>query len=233
MAPPEVTVRSTSPSDDRSLATLLEECYPGTVDFDPEHDFQKELGTWRNADHGDDTASVVGVVDGELVAACLVGYELGSPLIYEVAVAPQRRRTGTGNALLATSLTKLAERRPSLVAAWVTLGNFASEALFRSTRFVTVGPPVDVAAGVAHYRAGLAAEQVDVSDAVSLATDLAEDGHALLWVVAQEPGAPVEVMIRGTPVTVVRIGRDDPRVPHVAHHAVPIAGAAWLFARRD
>jgi hypothetical protein len=86
---------------------------------------------------------------------------------------------------------------------------------------------------VAHYRAALAIEQIDVANAVALATDLAEDGSPVLWVISDDPDDPIEVAVKGTPVRVVRIGTDDARVAHVARRAVPIAGAAWLFSRKD
>lgn len=166
-----VTLRPTAPADDRALAALLQRCYLGTIDFDADHDFQKELLTWRSVDYADDEASTVAVSDGELIGMCLIAHELGSPLVYEVAVAPERRRAGVGRHLLVTSLTNLAERRAEMVAAWVTLGNFASEALLGSAGFVPVGQPLGASAGVAYYRAALAIEQIDVANAVALATD--------------------------------------------------------------
>lgn len=223
-------LRATSPRDDAALAALLDDAYKGTIDHDPGADHAAELATWRQVDEADDAASALAVVDGEVAGAVLIGRELGAPFLYEVAVREPLRRRGLARALLDRSIRVLADRGEPQVAAWVTDGNAASEALLGASGFVAVTAAVEPAAALGYYRAAEALPLVASPRADAAVAATIDDGPAL-WVV--DVAGPVEsVRVRNTRVLVHRIDRDDPWIAEMASRAMPLQGAAWLLARR-
>ncbi len=84
-------------------------------------------------------SSFVAVEGERLVGAVLVSHWMGSPMIAELGVSPDRRRRGIAHALLSTASTRLArleERRWSL---YVTEGNDPAIALYRAFGFDQAG----------------------------------------------------------------------------------------------
>jgi ribosomal protein S18 acetylase RimI-like enzyme len=225
-----VVLRSSSPEDDRLLVELLDASYRGTIDFDPKADHRAELDTWRTHDRADDAASVVALADGQLVGACLIGHELGSPLLYEVIVAPPHRRSGLARALLTRSLSVLHDRGEESSSAWVTHGNEASEALLRGAGFTPVTPPVARDVAIGYYRAAALAATLPLKLGAVVAAS-SEASGPILWII-DESGPSNHQVIGEVSVQVERLALDDPRTAEIAETAMPIRRVAWLLSRR-
>ncbi len=229
---PAAGIRNTTDSDDPSLARLLDLAYTDTIDHGLEADHGEELRTWRTVDGADDGASFVAVgADGSLAGACLIGRELGAPFLYEIVTHPDHRRSGLATALLAHSLQVLEVRGESMIAAWVTTGNTASENLLNAHGFCAVTPPVDATLGVGYYRAASALRHATVPGGAVVAATSTTEGPTL-WVIDRDR-ATAEIEIAGTKVRIEYLGRDDARLSELAGTAMPIRGAAWLLRQRQ
>lgn len=235
-APSEVAdprVRSTTPADDAALAELLAAAYrPGHLDFDPDDDPIEELRTWRTTDDADDAASRVFVVDGEVVGASMIAVDLGAPFVYELVVAPRWQRRGVGRRLLAASLEVLASRNVDQVAAWITIGNEASEGLFERFGFRPATPPHGRALGVGLHWAARAVGEIDTSAALATAIESLAPGRARAWIVGSKPQEDRTVVVRDTAVEVCWRTADDQAVAEIAANALPLTGASYLATRR-
>lgn len=223
-------MRATTPADDAALAVLLDQSYLNTIDFDAEDDHVDELRTWRQHDGADDDASVVALQGPRLVGACLIGRELGTPFLYEIAVLDECRRSGVARALLRRSLSVLGVRNEESISAWVTNGNDASEKLLTSDGFTPVTPPVERSIAIGYYRAAGAVREAVVPAGTVVAVTNDKGGPAL-WIIGT-PSATEHVTVADTTVRVEHIGENDPRVSELAASAMPIRGAAWLLALR-
>lgn len=84
-------------------------------------------------------ASYVSLEGERLVGAILLSHWMGSPLISELGVAPDRRGRGIGRALLSAASTRLAALDEARWALYVTLGNDPAIALYRSFGFEQAG----------------------------------------------------------------------------------------------
>lgn len=84
-------------------------------------------------------ASYVSLEGARLVGALLLSHWMGSPLISELGVAPDRRRRGIGRALLSAASSRLAALDEARWALYVTLGNDPAIALYRSFGFEQAG----------------------------------------------------------------------------------------------
>lgn len=91
---------------------------------------------------------------------------------------------------------------------------------------------MDRAVSIAHYRAGLAAQRLELGNALAVATETVSDGAVLLWVIRPGPAKAMELNEQGTTVRIEYLAPDDPGVGRVAHEAVPIGGISWLLERR-
>lgn len=224
------TTRPTTPADDRRLARLLDDAYLGTIDYDDAADHVAELETWRKIDGADDEASRLAIADGEVVGACLVGRELGAPFLYEIAVINKLRRHGLARALLDQALSALAVRGEPHIAAWVTDGNTASEALLSSAGFVQVTPAVEPAEALGYYRAAGTVRSVAPDPDVPLAVTVDEPGP-VLWVI--DGHRPSEsVIVHDVTVSVRHLEPSSPEITELAARAMPLRGVAWLLSLR-
>lgn len=228
---PGPMLRSTSPTDDHLVAELLDRTYVGTIDHDPDANHVGELETWRAVDGADDQASALAPEGDQLIGACLIGRELGAPLLYEIAVLGSHRRRGVGRLLLDHSLTVLAARREPHVAAWVTDGNAASEALLSNAGFVSVTPPVVAADALGYYRAAGAIGAVEAVPDAPLAVTLDDEGPTLWILDGDDP--PAVVTVRNVDVQVRHVSPTSPRVCELASRAMPLRNAAWLLDQRS
>ncbi len=84
-------------------------------------------------------ASYVAVDGDRLTGAILVSHWMGSPMVPELGVAPDRRRQGVARALLSAASTRLAALDEPRWALYVTVGNHAAIALYRAFGFDSVG----------------------------------------------------------------------------------------------
>ena len=216
----EAPVRNTATADDARLADLLRGAYVDTIDFDPDADPVAELRTWREVDEADDDASFLVELDGEIVAAALIGRELGTPFLYEVVVDADHRERGLARAVLGHSIGALHRRGEEMLSAWVTEGNLASERLLVGLGFVTDTPPLVATQAIGHYRTAALARSIDRSMTRAMGTSIEPDGPKL-WVITDR-----HVGVEGN---VEVVAPDDPVIPELADRLLPIHGAAWLF----
>src|SRR6266566_5096524 len=84
-------------------------------------------------------ASHVALEGDRIVGAILITHWMGMPLVAELGVAKDRRGRGFGRALLQAAMGRLAGRDELRLALYVTVGNDAAIALYRSMAFVQVG----------------------------------------------------------------------------------------------
>lgn len=84
-------------------------------------------------------ASFVSLDLDRLTGAVLVSHWMGSPMVTELGVAPDRRRQGLARALLSAASTRLAALDEPRWALYVTLGNDAAVALYRAFGFQQAG----------------------------------------------------------------------------------------------
>ncbi len=84
-------------------------------------------------------ASFVSLEEGRLVGAILLSHWMGSPLVSELGVAPDRRRRGIGRALLTAASSRLAALDETRWALYVTVGNDPAIGLYRSLGFDQTG----------------------------------------------------------------------------------------------
>lgn len=229
--PPGPVLRSTSPTDDHLVADLLDRAYLGTIDHDPDANHASELQTWRDIDGADDQASALAQDGDQLIGVCLIGRELGAPLLYEIAVLGSHRRRGVARLLLDHSLTVLAARQEPHIAAWVTDGNTASEALLSNAGFVPVTPPVGGTQALGYYRAAGAVGAVEAGPDAPLAVTLDDEGPTLWVLDGDHP--PTFVTVRDVDVQVCHLGPTSPQVRELASRAMPLRHAAWLLDQRS
>jgi GNAT superfamily N-acetyltransferase len=84
-------------------------------------------------------ASFVSLDRDRLTGAILVSHWMGSPMVAELGVAPDRRRKGLGRALLSAASTRLAALDEGRWALYVTVGNEPAIALYRGFGFEPAG----------------------------------------------------------------------------------------------
>ena len=84
-------------------------------------------------------ASFVCLDADRIVGAILLCHWMGSPLISEVGVAPDRRRRGIGFGLLAAASTRLEALEETRWALYVTVGNEPAIGLYRKFGFMQTG----------------------------------------------------------------------------------------------
>jgi len=80
-------------------------------------------------------ASLVALEGERLVGAILVSHWMGSPMVTELGVAPDRRRRGLAHALLSAASTRLASLEETHWSLYVTVGNEGAISLYRGFGF--------------------------------------------------------------------------------------------------
>ncbi len=84
-------------------------------------------------------ASYVAMDGDRLTGAILVSHWMGSPMVTELGVAPDRRRQGVARALVSAASTRLAALDEPRWALYVTVGNDPAVALYRGFGFEPAG----------------------------------------------------------------------------------------------
>ncbi len=84
-------------------------------------------------------ASFVGMDGTGIAGAILLTHWMGMPLVAELGVAKGRRGQGLGRGLLQAAMNRLEGLGERRLALYVTIGNDAAVALYRSAGFVQVG----------------------------------------------------------------------------------------------
>lgn len=140
--PAAVGLRPPSRNDEGKLADLILDAYRGTVDYEGEGP-QESLAEVRSWFGGEacpamPECSVVAWSQGQMVAACLVGWWTAkkAPLIQYVFTAAPSKKQGFGRLVLTEALRLLADSGHREVLAVVTKGNKASVALIEKAGFV-------------------------------------------------------------------------------------------------
>ncbi len=125
---------------------------------------------------------------------------------------------------------RIPERGEPRIAAWVTDGNTASEALLSSAGFVQVTPAVEPAQALGYYRAAGAARSIGPDPDAPLAVSVDEHGP-VLWIIdgGRRSGT---VLVHDVTVSVRHLEADAPEVATLATSAMPLRGAAWLLGLR-
>ncbi len=95
-------IRKYKPGDKQSLAVLWETVFPD----DPPHN---EPARIIDAKLEVDDLIFVAENDGQIVGACMAGYDGHRGWLYAVAVLPECRHSGTGRELVETAMRALAE----------------------------------------------------------------------------------------------------------------------------
>ena len=112
------------------------DAYLGTIDYDGEtiDEARAEVAGYLDGspllEH-----SFVGMVEGSIVSACLVGTWEHGPLIGYMMTAAEHKSRGLASHLLDHSLAALAEAGEAEVSAWITEGNLPSERIFLRAGF--------------------------------------------------------------------------------------------------
>ncbi len=144
---PSVPLKPPEEAEIPGLARFFMDAYAGHV----EQTFGMHLGSeedWRGYITGilrGETgrfmpdASFVAIEGTRLVGAVLASHWMGSPLVAELGVAPDRRRRGIARALLAATSTRLASLDEPRWSLYVTLGNDAAITLYRTLGFAQAG----------------------------------------------------------------------------------------------
>ena len=124
-------------ADDTALGRLMELAYAGTIDqqLGDNTDGTVEIASWRATVADPACSRIARTVDGELVAACLVGRWEDVAFIAYVMTLPTWKQRGVARALVAGSLDALHDVGDEHVVATITEGNVPSERLFAQLGF--------------------------------------------------------------------------------------------------
>ncbi len=127
-------IRAISEADLAGLAGLMLDAYVDTIDYEGEDlgdaadEVRRFLG---DPDSLLDRSYVIEDAD-RIVSGVLVAMSEGLPLVGYVMTVPEYKGRGLGRAVVAHALEHLAADDHDRVALHITVGNTASEALFRS-----------------------------------------------------------------------------------------------------
>ena len=126
-------LRTISTDDLEALAHLMLESYRGTIDYEGE-ELDDAIDEVRSYFEDDPMLahSFGAVVDGTIVSAILVSAVDGLPFIGYVMTLPEHKNQGWARRVAAAALRSLADAGHERVVFYITDGNLASEALFRS-----------------------------------------------------------------------------------------------------
>ncbi len=96
----ELEIRSFQPSDEESVIALWNKCELLRPWNDPRKDIRRKLQVQPDL-------FLVGLLDGEIVAAVIAGYEGHRGWINYLAVAPEHQRRGLGRVMMAEAEKRL------------------------------------------------------------------------------------------------------------------------------
>lgn len=133
--PPGVwNVRAVSASDLDGLARLMLDAYRGTIDYDDEtlEDAEAEVRSFFEDTSAMPERSFAVEDGGQLVSAILVSMDEASPFIGYVMTGASHKNRGLARLVTSTALDHLRRDGHDRVVFYITDGNRASEALFRS-----------------------------------------------------------------------------------------------------
>lgn len=138
--PEATTVRHISMDDLDGLARLMLDAYIGTIDYEGEtlEDAMEEVRGFLEDGSSLCDRSFVVEEDGMIVSGVLVSIVEGRPFIGYVMTIPSHKERGLARLVTGVALDRLADDDHDLVALYITEGNTASEALFRSMGAVRV-----------------------------------------------------------------------------------------------
>jgi len=139
-APDGWSVRSLSDEDVNGLARLMLDAYVGTIDYDDEtpEDAIEEVRQFFANDAAVPDRSFAVIEDGQIISGILVSLVDGMPFISYVMTLPTHKETGLGRLVTEIALGHLAADGYDRVTLYITEGNVASEALFRSIGAVLI-----------------------------------------------------------------------------------------------
>lgn len=132
--PDDVTVRAVSREDLDGLARLMLDAYIGTIDYEGEDldDAMDEVETFFDDGQSLLDRSLVVEAEGSIVSAILVSIYEGEPFIGYVMTLPSHKNHGLARLATTIALENLATDGDERAVLYITEGNVASEALFRS-----------------------------------------------------------------------------------------------------
>lgn len=138
--PVSSSVRSVTPEHLDALARLMLDAYKGTIDYDGEDlaDAISEVRRFLESETSLLDRSLAIEQDGTLVTAILVSASEGQPFIEYVMTLPTHKNQGFGRLVTSIALRRLAVDGYDRAILYITEGNVASEALFRSVGAVIV-----------------------------------------------------------------------------------------------
>ncbi len=98
-----IQIRPFTERDEAAVARLWREVFPDAPDWNkPEADIRRKLSVQREL-------FLVAILDDEIVATAMAGYDGHRGWVYYVVVSPNFRRQGIGRALMAEVERRLAE----------------------------------------------------------------------------------------------------------------------------
>ncbi len=131
--------RTIERDDLKDLAQLMLDAYMGTIDYEGEN-LQDAVDEIRSFLDGDPMLehSIVVEVEGRIVSGILIDNHHEGPLVRSVVTLPDFKGKGLAKAVASRTLVSLAEQGYAKLVLYITEGNLASEALFRSLGAVPV-----------------------------------------------------------------------------------------------
>jgi len=135
-------VRSVTGDDLHGLARLMLDAYEGTIDYDDEtiEDAIEEVGSFFDDGEPLLNRSYAVEGDGTILSAVLVSLVEATPFIGYVMTLPSHKNRGLARLVTTTAVERLARDGHKRIVLYITDGNTASEALFRSLGAVQVRP---------------------------------------------------------------------------------------------
>ncbi len=138
----DIVLRSAQPADAEAMAVLMIEAYRDTIDYDGEtvDDARGEIAAYLSGERGGPamlTPSFLAIVNGEVVAGCLVAEweSRRCPLIAYVMTHATWKQQGLGRRLVWESVNSLRVDAYPQVRAVISAGNLPSERLFLGLGF--------------------------------------------------------------------------------------------------
>ncbi|HXV72531.1 MAG TPA: GNAT family N-acetyltransferase [Acidimicrobiia bacterium] len=134
------SVRSLSAEDVDRLAGLMLDAYVGTIDYDDEtlEDAVEEVRQFFASGNAVPDRSFAVVEDGRIISAILVSLVDDEPFVSYVMTLPTHKERGLARLVTEIAMGQLAADGYVRATLYITEGNVASEALFRSLGAVLI-----------------------------------------------------------------------------------------------